>query len=57
MKKILKTHTREEIAKICEVSPKTVYNWTKLDTIPLRAIKKLGFDLKKLHKPINKAEV
>jgi hypothetical protein len=35
---------RKDIAEICEVSAKTVYNWFKFETMPLWAIKKIGYD-------------
>jgi len=47
MNQILKTHTRKEIASLCEVSYNTVLNWKKLKTIPLWAIEKLGFQIEK----------
>jgi len=43
---LLKHHTRYEIAETCGVSYRTVLNWIKLETIPLWAIKKLGFTLR-----------
>jgi hypothetical protein len=45
MKQILKTHTRHQIATTCGVSYRTVLNWFKLETMPIWALKRLGYDI------------
>ncbi len=43
MNKILEKYSKVEIASICGVTLRTVYNWFNLSTMPISAIEKLGF--------------
>lgn len=57
MEKILQYYSKTQIADICEVPQKTVYNWFKCKNMPYWALERLGFrvpdkpDIVELTKP------